>query len=69
MKSILNFAKDRAPVPFELQIDPGEKAADVVRRQIDQDMQEAIRALKSRRNALAAISRLSPKVPSKIFVC
>ncbi|EDR14527.1 uncharacterized protein LACBIDRAFT_305207 [Laccaria bicolor S238N-H82] len=45
---------------------------DAARRRIDQDiekMEGAIRALKSRRNSLAAISRLPPEILSKIFVC
>ncbi|EDR14558.1 uncharacterized protein LACBIDRAFT_305268 [Laccaria bicolor S238N-H82] len=45
--------------------------ADVARRRIDQDiekMEGAIRALKSRRNSLAAISRLPPEILSKIFL-
>ncbi|EDR14005.1 uncharacterized protein LACBIDRAFT_305345 [Laccaria bicolor S238N-H82] len=44
---------------------------DVTRLRIDQDIEKlegAIRALKSRRNSLAAISRLPPEILSKIFV-
>jgi hypothetical protein len=49
-----------------------QKTVDVARRRIDQDIEEmegAIRALRSRRNSLAAISRLPPELLSKIFVC
>ena len=49
-----------------------QKTVDVARRRIDQDiekMEGAIRALKSRRNSLAAISRLPPEILSKIFLC
>jgi len=49
-----------------------QKTIDVARRRIDQEiekMEGAIRALKSRRNSLAVISRLPPEILSKIFVC
>ncbi|EDR14559.1 uncharacterized protein LACBIDRAFT_305269 [Laccaria bicolor S238N-H82] len=45
---------------------------DAARHRIDQEiwkMEGAIRALRSRRNSLAAISRLPPEVLSRIFVC
>ncbi|EDR14561.1 uncharacterized protein LACBIDRAFT_305271 [Laccaria bicolor S238N-H82] len=49
-----------------------QNTVDVALRRIDEDiekMEGAIRELKSRRNSLAAISRLPPEMLSKIFVC
>ena len=51
-------------------MDLDEKAVDVVRRTIDKEiekMEEVVRALKARRNRLAAISRLPVEVLSEIF--
>ena len=49
-----------------------QNTVDAARRRIDQDietMEGAIRTLMSRRNSLAAISRLPPEILSKIFLC
>jgi hypothetical protein len=49
-----------------------QKTVDVARRRIDQDIERlegAIRALKSRRNSLAGISRFPPEILSRIFIC
>ncbi|KIK01161.1 hypothetical protein K443DRAFT_576640 [Laccaria amethystina LaAM-08-1] len=49
-----------------------QKTVDVARRRIDQDIERlegAIRALKSRRNSLAGISRFPTEILSRIFIC
>ncbi|KIK01168.1 hypothetical protein K443DRAFT_7101 [Laccaria amethystina LaAM-08-1] len=61
---------DKLDDPFSTDFYEIQKTVDVARRRIDQDiekMEGAILALKSRRNSLAAISRLPPEILSKIF--